>query len=466
MARRYAIIGAGITGLAAARRLREITGNSEIVVFDSRERTGGVLATDRRDQYLIEQSADMFTTEPRFGLELCEQLGLVDELVSTRHVEQRAFIFRDDRIHPVPDGFSLMLPGRLMPVLGSDLLSWDAKARLLQESQVPCLVQIEDESLKEFATRRLGNEIFDYLVQPLASGIYTADPSKLSMRATMQRFKDKVSKHGSLIAAARSSSLSSDNRASGARYDLFRAPSGGFGQLVDRLTEQLEQSAVQFRLGTGVNRLAARGDQWSVILEEGNSSDFDGVVVSSSARIAASLLEQECNEAAQLLNRITTASVAIVALGIDSSDMPEDFGGFGILFPACENREVIALSFSSNKFPGRAPEGKSLIRCFIGGALHHDLLKKSDSVLIKSALEHLSLATGFDGNSEFAHVYRWDYCMPQYHIGHTRLVEEIGRQMESYPTIQLAGNSYHGVGIPVCVQSGAQAAEKLVRAGS
>ena len=212
-------------------------------------RVGGVLKTSHRDEYLVDHAADMFVTDPPDALQLTRDLDIESDLLTTRPVETAAWIGRGKQILPVPNGFSLMLPSDELAVRESRLFSDAGRDRLLAEINQPSRENDDDESLESFAVRRFGHEAFDRLIQPLVSGIYTADPARLSMRATMQRFVAMERQHGSLMAAARSRrGARSDSSASGARYHLFRAPRLGIGALVDAIAASL--GSVDVRTGT------------------------------------------------------------------------------------------------------------------------------------------------------------------------------------------------------------------------
>ena len=219
-----AIVGGGITGLAAAYRVQNLKPNARVILLESSDRVGGVLRTEQVDGYLVEHSADMFTTDPPVALDLIRELGKTEELVETLPARDRAYVATEDSIHPVPRGLSLMSPTDIDAVLDSPLLDDEAKKRFLDEEGVPVSDWTDDESLESFAVRRFGRTAFERLIQPLVSGIYTADPAKLSMKATMSRFVDMELGHGSLIRAAANKKKSVDAEASGARYGLFRAP--------------------------------------------------------------------------------------------------------------------------------------------------------------------------------------------------------------------------------------------------
>ena len=208
-----AIIGGGVTGLSAAYHAQVSFPGANIVLLESADRLGGVLQTDHVDGYTIERSADMFVTDPPDAFDVCQRLGHQDELIQTTPMQDRAFVATGDSMHPVPSGLSLMLPNDLDSVLGSALLDEKAKQRFQQEKDVPARQSDQDESLESFAVRRFGQSVFEQLIQPLVSGIYTADPKKLSMNATMKRFVDMEQEHGSLIRAAENSKSNSKTSA-------------------------------------------------------------------------------------------------------------------------------------------------------------------------------------------------------------------------------------------------------------
>ena len=248
--RRIAIIGGGVTGLSAAVHARQLDPSAELLLLESRDRPGGVLSTVRRDGFLIERGADNFITNVPWAVELCRQVGLGDDLLPTDARRRQVFVVRRGRLLPVPPGFMLMVPQRIWPVLLSGVLSPWGKLRLLGEYFVPARKSDGDESLASFARRRLGREAFDRLVQPLIGGIYTADPEKLSLAATLPRFLDMERQAGGLIRGRRSAQTKTDEivdpTASGARYSLFATPRRGLSSLIDALVERLPAGAIQF----------------------------------------------------------------------------------------------------------------------------------------------------------------------------------------------------------------------------
>ena len=450
----FAVIGGGISGLSAAFYLQKRFPDASITVMESSERLGGVLKTTHRDGFLIEASADMFVSNPPAALSLCQELGIEENLLQTQPVQDRAFIGLGKELFAVPKGLSMMVPTLPQPIHDSNLLTEDGKSRFLGEDKIPAQSGEEDESLKSFAVRRFGIEAYEKIIQPMVSGIYTADPNKLSMHATMQRFVDMERQHGSLITALKQNKSDGDQQASGARYAMFRAPVGGMGTLAEAIVEALPQ--VTFKSNSAVSNIVNDDGTWTV-----DGQTFDGVVLSTPAAIAAQLIGGVDPVLTRSLASITTASSAIVVMGIRREQLKETFSGFGIIYPHIDDGQVIALSFSSNKFTGRCDEDHLLIRCFIGGAMQSELVDLEDDALIEIARKQLDQSLGFNGDPIFSQVHRWKNCMPQYHLGHLDRVRQIEEQIAKLRGLEIAGNSYWGVGVPACVASGKAAAERI-----
>jgi oxygen-dependent protoporphyrinogen oxidase len=462
---RIAVIGGGITGLAAANRLRELLPNVRLSLLEANSRLGGVLETVEHDGFLIERSADNFLTAPPAALELCRRLGMENELVPTDESRRRAFVVRDGKLLPIPEGFFLMSPRKLLPMLRSPLLSPIGKLRLLAEPLVPrgpiAIAQDDaaaDESVASFVRRRLGREVFERFVEPLVAGIYTADPEKLSMAATMPRFVEFERKHSSLLRATLGQS-SGDKSASGARYGLFLAPKRGLQSLVTRLVDRLPADAIQ--LNANVGRVDRVSGGWQV--SNGSQSTFDAIIVALPADGAASLLQSTDRQLADELGAIGYAGCAVVSLGYHRSQMGHPLDGFGFVVPQSERMRIIAGSFASLKYPGRAPRNDVLIRVFIGGALHPEFLDLSDAELRRIAQDELGELLRITGMPITTDVARWPRSMPQYHVGHLARIARIERLVGGYPTLALAGNAYRGVGIPQCIASGEAAAERIAK---
>ncbi len=453
-----AIIGGGISGLSAARTLQRLMPAAVIKLFESGPSLGGILQTEHVDGYTVETSADMFSIQPADAYLACEELGVTGQLLSTRPVEQRAFVATRAGIEPVPNGFSLMAPHDLDAIRETKLLSTAAKQELLNEINVAAESTGQDESLESFAMRRFGRGAYEHLIQPLVSGIYTADPRRLSVQATMARFVEMVREHGSIISACQAQTKGEDRLASGARYNLFRAPLHGMGKLVEWMANDL--SGADLQTNVSVASIARAEEGWRIQVEH-ETIAADGVVVATPVHAAANLVRTLDADLATALGKIESASAAVVAIGLDQSQLARPTSAYGIVVPACLGRKIIATSFTSNKFENRAPAGKVLTRTFLGGALQPELVDLPDAELVEIAWSELNRMLGVSGHPELTRVYRWKNCMPQYHVGHLDLVQRINHRVSRLPGLELAGNGYQGVGIPVCVAAGKSAAQRV-----
>jgi len=465
--KRVAVIGGGIAGLSAAHRIRELDKSVEIVLMESLDRLGGAIQTIERDEFLVEHGPDMLATKDPWGLDLCRRLGCESDLIETEAAFRRAFVARGTRLHPVPAGFTLLSPSQLLPLITTRLLSPLGKLRALGEYWVRSRRDAADESLADFTRRRLGSEVFERIVQPLVGGIYTADPEKLSMQATLAQFVEMERAHGGLIRGARQARKVTQQQGSesGARYGMFVTLRNGLSGMVQRLAEKLPEGSVQ--LNTVVDQITPTADdRWAIVTAEESLTDqstnmFDGVVVATPVHAAGRLLRSTNATLSDQLGGIDSASSAVVINGFRREDISHPLDGFGFVVPAREKRTILACSFSSIKFAGRAPAGKVLLRTFVGGACQPEMLEKSDEEIQLSVQRELQELIGVQGEPIFAQVVRWTRAMPQYHVGHLQRVDEIEQHVARYPGLEMAGNGLHGVGIPQCIHSGESAVERL-----
>ncbi|MDA1050449.1 MAG: protoporphyrinogen oxidase [Planctomycetota bacterium] len=461
--RRIAVIGGGISGLAAAHRLVELQPAANVTLFEASHRLGGVLETIRRDGYLIERSADMFTTKDPWALDLCRRVGLADQLLNTNEAFRRAFVVHRGKLVPVPEGFTLMSPAKMLPVLKTPLLSWRGKARLAWERFVPRRDEA-DESLHDFAVRRLGREVYDRLVQPLIGGIYTADPTKLSMQAAMPEFVAMEKEFGNLTRGVREKAVKTNREGTGARYGMFVGLREGMGSLVDAIARRLPEGCVQ--LNSPIQSIRRAENHWQLTLDgESERRDFDALILAAPAPHAAALLQEVDSRLADELATIQYASAAVPMLGYRRDQITHPLDGFGFVVPIVERRQILSGSFTSIKFPGRAPDGSVLFRVFIGGACQEELVGLPDDELYEIAQRELAELLGVRGEPQVRELVRWNHAMPQYHLGHLDRVAKIEQIASDLPAFALAGNAYRGVGIPFCVRSGELAAEHVSAGG-
>ena len=465
---RLVVVGGGITGLAAAHHALELARERrialELTLVEARERLGGTIATERAGGFLIEAGPDSFLSEKPWALALCRRLGLEDRLARTDDRYRKVFVWHAGRLHPLPDGWELLAPTRLAPFLSSRLFSWPGTLRMAFDLVLPRGIA-DDESLGAFVRRRLGREALERVAQPLVAGIYTADPDDLSLTATMPRFAELEKQERSIILGLRRARRRAlETGVSGARWSLFVTLKEGMEDLVAALATRLQPGTVLLKQRVaGVER---RGDRWRVATAEGADLDADRVIVATESHAAARMLRYVDPTLATLLAEIPYASSATVTLGYRRADVLHPLDGFGFVVPRTEKRALLACTFSSVKYAGRAPEGDVLLRAFVGGALNEAVLELDDAPLVMRARAELREALGITAAPALARVFRWPKAMPQYHVGHLARVETIERRAGALPGLDLAGGAYRGVGIADCVRSGEAAAERALGAGA
>jgi len=464
--KRVIVVGGGISGLATAVHLVEESPELDVVVLEENDRLGGVIATHREDGFLVEEGPENFITNVPWCMDFCRKIGFEQQLIATNDEFRAAFVVRDGELCKIPEGFVIMAPSRLKPILTTPILSWKGKLRLMLEWLVPRKKEETDESLTSFATRRFGREVFERLIQPLVGGIYTADPDQLSLSATMPRFVKMERDHGSLTRAVfkeAAQKKAQKGKSSGARSGVFVGAKAGMSEMVDVIRTRLGES--RFRTSAKVTRISKKGDgQFHLDLAGVNSETVqaDAVVVATPAYHAANILNEMSAQLSDELNKIPYAGCALVSLGYRREQIGHQLDGFGYVTPQVEDREVLSSSFNSVKYVGRAPNGCELIRVFIGGACQEHLVDSDEKKLLEIAENELHQLLKVEGVPVFTHIVRQRKKMPQYHIGHEDLVKRIGELTDEQDGLFLTGNAYHGVGMPFCVRGGETTAKKVV----
>jgi len=463
---RLIVVGGGISGLAAAHRALEIASERgtplELTLLEAADRLGGTIQTERREGFLVECGPDSFLSEKPWALALCRRLGVEDRLIRTDDRRRRTFVVFRGRLHPLPEGFQLLAPTRLGSFLASRLFSWPGKLRMAADLVLP-RGHDPDESLGVFVRRRFGREALERAAQPLIAGIYTADPGELSLRATMPRFLDMERRDRSVILsmwrAARAGSGGGAGT-SGARWSLFVTFADGMEELIRILATRLPPGTV--RLKERATSVAREGAVWRVATAGGSCFEADALILSPEAHQSARLIRYQDPGLALLLEGIAYASSATVTLAYRRDDVRHPLDGFGFVVPQIERRPIIACTFSSVKYAGRAPEGHVLLRVFMGGALNESVLDADDGALLTTTRAELAELLGVVAEPLFTRVARYPKAMPQYHVGHLERAEAIDRAVLRHPGLRLAGGAYRGVGIADCVRSGEEAAQALI----
>ncbi len=468
------VIGGGITGLAAAHHLLELREqtkqNFNILLLEASSRLGGIIQTRHRDEFLLELGPDSFISEKPQAIALAKRIGIESHLIETSPDHRRSFIVRKGKLRPVPEGFQLLAPARVWSFIATDIFSWPGKARMAMDLLLPKRRNHGgDESLASFVRRRFGREALERMAQPMVGGIYTADPEQLSLRATFPRFLEMEQNYGSVIRGLRKTVNNPEGKragvaggTSGARYSLFLSFDRGMQLLVDQLSSQMPSDSIclQTRV-TSLRRDHSLG-RWTLELSSRECLSADAVCLALPAFASASLLKLSYPVLARELESITYESTATVNLAYKREEIPHRLDGFGFVVPIIEGRSIIACTFSSVKFSGRAPKGYVLLRAFVGGALQPEMFALEEPEMIKRVKLDLEELLGVRTDPVFSEVTKWHNSMPQYYVGHLDRVRSIQDQLIQLPNLKLAGNGYSGAGLPDCIRTGEVTADELV----
>lgn len=471
------VIGGGITGLACAHYLlkdRSAT-DMECTVVEASDRLGGKIRTTYRDDFVIEAGPDSFVTNSTAALDLAKELDLQDHLVRAPR-GNTVYVVKDRRLVPLPDGMRLIVPTKTGPFLRSRLLSPGGRFRALLEPLVPSRRSTagrdyQDESIADFTRRRFGREMLDLVAEPMMAGIHLGDPARLSMDATFSRFAELEKNQGSLRRAMRPSRRQrpgGSEYAAGITFTTFR---NGMSQLVNALT-MVSRADIRLKtVATGVeDRAQGHGYQVHLQRNDDGSREFlsaDWVVLAVSATAAADVLSDRYHNLASLLRSFRVVSSATVNLGFHrAADVPVPDGS-GLVVPRREGLHIRGVSFSSRKFPGRAPKGSLLVRAFLGEPAVVDedsgVLSRTDAALADLVVRELGWLLKAEIHPDFTEVFRYPAGTPQYEVGHLDRVHAV--ETASPPGLFLVGASYRGVGIPSCVEDGRTVARTILERG-
>jgi oxygen-dependent protoporphyrinogen oxidase len=466
-----AIVGGGITGLAAAHaarvRARELGRPLTVTVLERASRFGGSLITDRVDDFLLDGGPDSWVAAKPHATELARALGLGGSLIGTNESTRRYYVAWGGRLHVVPEGLVLGVPTQVVPLALASLFSLRGKVRMALEPFVATrrFDGDDDESIADFAARRLGREAAERLVAPLLGGISAGDAGTLSIRAAFPQLVTMEREYGSLVLGMRAGARGrrSVSRADGT--SPFVSLDRGVGALVDALREQLTEDGVRLRGGTSVTAIALGRRGWTLTLGGEERLEADALVLAVPAHVAARLLGAVDEAASRALATVRHASTATVFLAYRTSELDHPLDGVGFIVPRAPGRTLLAATWVSSKWAHRAPPGHALVRAFFGGASNEGTLARDDGALTELARKELRVIMGLGARPQWSRVYRFDRATPQMRVGHLVTMRTVRERLARLaPSVRVAGGGYDGVGISDCIRQGQEAARALVEA--
>ena len=485
--RRIAVLGGGISGLAAAytlTRARQVGAPIEEFLIEANDRLGGLIRSDRVEGFIVEGGPDSFLTQKPEAAALCRELGLGDSLLGSNDRERRTYILYRGRLVPLPDGLMLLVPTRIWPIVTTTLLPLHSKLAIAVErftfSPNENRQGSADESVAVFVTRHFGRAMLENIADPLLAGIFGGDSTVLSVRSALPQLYEMERKYGSLTRAAmearrqrceeaqtivpEAGATLAANPLSAQSPPLFMTLGGGLEQMVDVLRKRLEAFRVHLRhrviaIERSPDPIART---YQIRCEGGDAYEADGVVLALPTYECSRLLATLDSPLAESLKAIPYASVLTVALGYEAGECGHLPPGFGFLVPRKERRRLLACTFVHNKFSHCAPPGRGLLRCFLGGTRDPEVLRFGDDEIISMVRQELDAILKLSTPPLFYRIYRWPSSMPQYVVGHEERLKTIQRRIEMLRGLFLAGNAYSGIGISDCIRTGKAAAERAI----
>ncbi len=443
------VIGGGISGLAAARRLADA--GASFLLLEAGNRLGGKIVTDRVGGFTIEGGPDCFLASKPDGVGLVRQLGLEGRLCATDPAHRGTFVRRGDTLHRLPEGLTGLVPTRIVPLLTTKTLSLLGRARAGLEALLPARPADGDESIAAFARRRFGREAYDWLIEPLLSGIYAGDGEQLSLTATFPILAQLERTEGSVLRAMARRRVPRPGVTGG-----FVTLIGGLGELIDSVARRLPPDRI--RLDAAVTAIERSSAAYRVRVGNGSTITCDRVILALPAPAAARVIAPLDARIERELAGIPFVSTATISLGFAPGAVDRPLHGYGYVSPRAGGGPIVAATWTSNKFPWRAPLAGTLVRFFLGRAGSEKVIDLPDDELVALARAELTRLCGVRATPALVRVFRWPRSMPQYVVGHLERLERLAQLMRGVPGLLLAGASYRGIGIPDCIASGWAAA--------
>jgi len=460
---KVAIIGAGISGLSTAYAIERLAAEAgaevDVTVFEREERTGGKIWSIKEEGYLCEWGPNGFLDSKPMTLELCEQLGIRDQLERSNDNARKRFIYSGGILNRLPENGPMFLQ--------SKLISWPGKIRLAQEFFKPKRTDGVDETLAEFARRRLGPEALDKLIGPMVSGIFAGNPETMSLKSCFPRIYELEQEFGGLLKAM--IKLAKQKKAeikAGKQVASAAGPGGVLTSFVGGIQELTDATARGLkgtvRTGAEITGLKPVDGGWEVRLADSSTFDVDVVVSAAPAHTVKDLTWSFDGELSELLGGIPYAPMNVICLGYEKEKIARDLDGFGYLIPKKEGCEILGTLWDSSIFPERAPEGHVLLRSMMGGATNPEAINLNDTEVLERTMAELKKIMGIEEAPDFVRIFRHQRAIPQYIVGHSDRLAAINAQLKQHEGLILTGNALFGVGLNDCVNAANKAGEQVL----
>jgi protoporphyrinogen/coproporphyrinogen III oxidase len=465
--KKVVIIGGGITGLSAAyylqKEAQQKTLPIEIKLIEASDRLGGVIQTVKKDGFVIEKGPDSIIARKTSGINLIEELGLKDKVIS--NTAGKSYILVNGKLHSMPEGSFMGIPTRVTPFAVSGLFSPLGKLRAAADFVLPKGKPQQDQSLGKFFRRRLGNEVVENLIEPLLAGIYAGDIDNLSLMSLFPNFYHMEQEHRSLVLGLKRTmpeppkpANTSTTKKQPARKGMFISLTTGLEEIVIQLEKRLAGSVLK---GTAVHKVKKLQNGYEITLSNGTIEQADSIIVATDHFHAQQMLADY--SFMDSFKEMPSTSVANVAMAFPKSAIKQDIDGSGFVVSRNSDYRITACTWTHKKWPGSTPEGMALLRCYVGKPDDQGAVDLSDEEIIKIVLNDLNKTMAITEEPLFHVISRWRQTMPQYTVGHKERMEKVKTSLSAeLPGVFLAGGSFEGVGIPDCINQGIGAMKKVM----
>ncbi|MGN4425879.1 protoporphyrinogen oxidase [Bacillus cereus group sp. MYBK30-1] len=459
MRKKVVIVGGGITGLSTAyylqKEIREKNLPFDTLLIEASGKLGGKIQTVRKDGFTIERGPDSFLARKESAARLVKELGLGDGLVN--NATGQSFVLVNNRLHKMPSGSMMGIPTQITPFLFSGLFSPIGKLRAGFDLLMPRSKPVSDQSLGQFFRHRLGNEVVENLIEPLLSGIYAGDIDEMSLMSTFPQIYQIEQEHRSISLGMRT--LAPKEEKAELKKGIFQTVKTGLESLVESLEAKIHEGTIM--KGTRIEKVVKLGDGYTITLSNGKEMEADAIVVAAPHKVLSSMFAQY--KQFRFFRNIPSTSVANVALAFPMSAIQRDINGTGFVVSRNSDFSITACTWTHKKWPHTTPEGKALLRCYVGRPGDEAIVEQTDEEIVQLVLEDLQKTMDITADPEFTIVSRWKEAMPQYTVGHKERMKKLTTFMEKeLPGVYLAGSSYAGSGLPACINQGELAAKHVL----
>ena len=434
------VVGSGIAGLSAACRLQQL--GYSFLVIEASHRPGGAIHSERDRGYLLEWGPN--TVRPSAAMDTVLALrppGGSDPMGSSAIAQKRFIVCK----------------GRLRTPLRT--LSCSGFQRILQEPAAR-KASDQEESIASLVRRRLGQECLDYLVDPFLSGIYAGDPQRLSARHVLRPLARHEKNSGSILRGALTEKLGQALRKKQKSYSGLRSFPAGLSSMAEDLAAPLGD---RLELGRTVTSIQKKTDRRFLLDTDSGPVSADQIILTTPAHTTSHLLHPLDPSIASHLDSVPYAPMITVQVGVHREQISHPLDGFGFLCPSRENRKILGALFTSSIFADRAPHEHALLTVFVGGRKHPELLSLSDDQLTVRVLSELDSLIGMRGSPDLFRIQRLPQAIPQYELGHDRVLKTTQNLESRHSGLILAGNWLNGISVGDCMERGLRAADQILQ---